>query len=115
LNLPSTYYDSLQDMYTNKCRLLTVALDRAGFTYAMPQGTYFMLADFSNVFSGTQLEFTQYMIREIGVACIPPASFYSAEHASIGQNYIRFTFCKSDDMLLQAQERMAKLRPLHAV
>src|SRR5262249_35097881 len=58
LNLPAAYYDGLQEMYTNKCHLLTVALDRAGFTYAMPQGTYFMLADFSNVYSGTQLEFT---------------------------------------------------------
>jgi N-succinyldiaminopimelate aminotransferase len=112
LNLPATYYDGLQEMYTNKCRLLTVALDRAGFKYAMPQGTYFMLADFSNVFSGTQLEFTRYMIQEIGVACIPPASFYCAEHASIGQHYIRFTFCKSDEMLLQVQERMAKIASL---
>jgi N-succinyldiaminopimelate aminotransferase len=113
LNLPATYYDGLQDLYTKKTRLLTVALDRAGFKYAMPQGTYFMLADFSDVFKGTQMEFTQYLIQEIGVACIPVAPFYGAEHASIGQNYIRFTFCKSDDMLLQVQERMAKLHPLH--
>jgi N-succinyldiaminopimelate aminotransferase len=112
LGLSPAYYDGLQDLYTKKSRLLTVALEQAGFKYAMPQGTYFMLADFSHVFKGTQLEFTHYLIQEIGVACIPVAPFYGAEHASIGQNYIRFTFCKSDELLLQTQERMAKLRPL---
>ena len=110
LRLPASYFASFQNMYTTKRELFTAALDRGGFSYATPQGTYFMLADFSHIFSGTQLAFTQYLIQEIGVACIPPASFYSAEHAHIGQHYIRFAFCKSDDMLLQAQERLEKLR-----
>jgi len=46
----------------------------------------------------------------VGVACIPPESFYSREHAHIGQNYVRFAFCKSDEMLLQVRERLGKLR-----
>ena len=68
------------------------------------------MADYSDVFDGTPLEFTRYLIREIGVACIPPESFYSQEHAHIGHGFVRFAFCKSDEMLLEAGERLATLR-----
>ena len=68
------------------------------------------MADYSGVFDGTPLEFTRYLTKDIGVACIPPESFYSQEHAHIGHGYVRFAFCKSDEMLQQAGERLAKLR-----
>ncbi|MBV9710873.1 MAG: hypothetical protein JO011_08175 [Ktedonobacteraceae bacterium] len=44
------------------------------------------------------------------MACIPPDSLYSPQHAQFGQKYIRFSFCKSDEALLQAKERLAKLK-----
>jgi N-succinyldiaminopimelate aminotransferase len=68
------------------------------------------MADYSGVFDGTPLEFTRYLTKDIGVACIPPESFYSPEHAHIGHGYVRFAFCKTDEMLLQAGERLAELR-----
>lgn len=110
LNLPDSYYTSFQNMYEDKRQLITAAFDQGGLQYAMPEGTYFMLTDFSTIFDGTPVEFTRYLIKEIGVACIPPESFYSAEHAHIGHNYVRFAFCKSDELLQQVQERLGKLR-----
>jgi N-succinyldiaminopimelate aminotransferase len=110
LHLPATYYDSFQAMYTNKRQLMMDALDRVGMTYSVPEGTYFLLADYSAVFQGTPTEFARYLTSEIGVACIPPESFYSLEHAYMGQNYVRFAFCKSDEMLIQVQQRLEKLR-----
>jgi N-succinyldiaminopimelate aminotransferase len=67
------------------------------------------MADYSNVFNGTPLEFTRYLTKEVGVACIPPESFYGQEHAQIGQGYVRFAFCKSDEMLQEVKERLSKL------
>ena len=110
LRLPASYYDEFRRMYTAKRQLLTAALDQGGFTYAQPEGTYFMLADFSHISSGTPQEFTRYLIEHIGVACIPPESFYSPEHAHIGSTYVRFAFCKSDEMLQQVGERLQRLR-----
>jgi N-succinyldiaminopimelate aminotransferase len=110
LNLPGTYYDAFRVMYETKRRLMLSALDSAGLKYFTPEGTYFVMADYSDVFEGTPLEFTRYLTREIGVACIPPESFYSQEHAHIGQGYVRFAFCKSDELLGQVQERLARLR-----
>lgn len=110
LNLPDSYYTGFQAMYTTKRQLMMDALDAGGLTYRVPEGTYFMLADYSAVFQGTPAEFARYLTREIGVACIPPESFYSQEHAHLCQGYARFAFCKSDETLVQVKERLAKLR-----
>jgi N-succinyldiaminopimelate aminotransferase len=109
LNLPDTYYDGFQTMYERKRQLIMSALDGGGLRYIAPEGTYFVLADFSDVFNGTPVEFTRYLTKEIGVACIPPETFYGPEHMYIGRNYVRFAFCKSDELLLQVKERFAKL------
>ena len=109
LNLPGTYYETFKAMYETKRQLMMSALDSGGLKYCAPQGTYFMLADYSQVFNGTPMEFTHYLVKEVGVACIPPESFYSQEHRNIGHGYVRFAFCKSDDILQQVKDRLAKL------
>ena len=110
LNLPDTYYETFQTMYEKKRQLILTALDGSGMKSFVPEGTYFVMADYSDVFDGTPLEFTRYLTRDIGVACLPPESFYSKEHAHIGYGNVRFAFCKSDEMLQEAGERLAKLR-----
>jgi len=110
LNLPGTYYEAFQAMYETKRRLMLSALDSGGLKYFVPEGTYFVMADYTDVFDGTPLEFTRHLTKEIGVACIPPESFYSQEHAHIGYGYVRFAFCKSDEMLQQVKERLVQLR-----
>src|SRR5216684_4228381 len=112
LHLPATYYASFQAMYETKRQLMLSALDSGRLKYFAPEGTYFVLADYSDVFDGTPLDFTRLLIKEVGVACIPPESFYSREHAHIGHGYVRFAFCKSDDMLRQVGERLSGLSPL---
>jgi len=109
LNLPETYYQAFQAMYETKRRLMLSALDSGGLKYFTPQGTYFVMADYSDVFDGTPLEFTRYLTKEIGVACIPPESFYGQEHKHIGHGYVRFAFCKSDELLGQVRERLVKI------
>jgi len=111
LNLPDSYYSEFQTMYTAKRQLMMSALDAAGLTYHVPEGTYFLLADYSAVFQGTPTEFTRYLTREIGVACIPPESFYSPDHAYLSQGYVRFAYCKSDAMLMEAHKRLENLKP----
>jgi N-succinyldiaminopimelate aminotransferase len=110
LNLATTYYEEFLEMYTTKRDLMMSALAGAGLKATSPQGTYFVMADFSDVFDGDDLAFARYLTSEVGVGCIPPGLFYSPEHAHIGKKYARFAFCKSDDTLKAAGERLAKLR-----
>ncbi|QBD78804.1 aminotransferase class I/II-fold pyridoxal phosphate-dependent enzyme [Ktedonosporobacter rubrisoli] len=110
LGLPDSYYQEFQAMYQAKLALLTDALDSSGLQYRVPEGTYFVMVNYARVFEGTPLEFTHHLIKEIGVACIPPESFYSQEHVAIVQGYARLSFCKNDDTLRQVKERLVKLQ-----
>ncbi|GCF09099.1 aminotransferase class I/II-fold pyridoxal phosphate-dependent enzyme [Dictyobacter arantiisoli] len=110
LNQPDSYYRAFKEMYEDKVELLMSSLEGSGLQYSRPQGTYFIMADFSHVFDGMPFDFTRYLISEIGVACIPPESMYSKEHRHIGKNYVRFSFCKSDEALRQARIPLQKLR-----
>ncbi len=110
LHLPDAYYTSFQAGYAEKRNLILSLLSESGLKALAPQGTYFVLADFSDIFDGTSREFAHYLVKEIGVASIPPDSLYSEPHAHLGQKYVRFSFCKSDESLLQAKERLAKLK-----
>jgi N-succinyldiaminopimelate aminotransferase len=109
LALPGTYYEEFQAMYTTKRDLLLQGLTNAGFKARTPEGTYFVVADFSDVFDGDDIEFSRHLTAEIGVACIPPTFFYSTEHAHMASTQARFAFCKADDTLRQAGERLAAL------
>jgi N-succinyldiaminopimelate aminotransferase len=110
LRLSDSYYRDFQAMYATKRQLMMNALDSAGLSYRVPEGTYFLLASYADVFQGTPGEFARYLTREIGVACIPPESFYSSEHAHLAQGYARFAYCKSDEMLAEVHQRLKMLR-----
>ncbi|MFQ3567206.1 MAG: aminotransferase class I/II-fold pyridoxal phosphate-dependent enzyme [Aggregatilineales bacterium] len=109
LGLPGTYFEEFQAMYSAKRDLLIMGLRAAGLKVKMPEGTYFVMADFSDVFDGDDIEFARHLISEVGVACIPPTFFYSTDHAHMASTQARFAFCKSDEQLRLAGERLAHL------
>ncbi|MFN8527284.1 MAG: aminotransferase class I/II-fold pyridoxal phosphate-dependent enzyme [Anaerolineae bacterium] len=110
LAMPGTYFEEFQAVYAAKRDLLVGGLQHAGFKVRVPDGTYFIMGDFRDIFDGDDIEFARYLTSEIGVACIPPTAFYSQEHAHMASTQARFAFCKSDALLQQACERLAKLR-----
>jgi aminotransferase len=83
-------------------------LQNAGFKCDFPQGAYYVMTDISNFGFENDIEFTKFLIREIGVAVVPGSSFY--HDASSGKNQVRFCFCKKDETLEAAAERLEKLR-----
>jgi N-succinyldiaminopimelate aminotransferase len=110
LSQPGSYYEDLQAMYTTKRDLMMTALQGAGMKARIPEGTYFVLGDYSAVFEGDDMAFARHLISEIGVACIPISPFYCDEHKHFAGNQARFAFCKGDDTLRAATERMQQLR-----
>jgi aspartate/methionine/tyrosine aminotransferase len=67
------------------------------------------MANYAAVFNGMPEEFMLHLLEKTGIACIPPESFYSPQHVDICRNYVRFSFCKTDEALMQVKERLAKL------
>ena len=107
LSLPREYYDELQAEYRRRRDLLVPMLENAGFKVYVPDGAYYIMTDISGFGFTNDVEFTRHLIREVGVACVPGSSFYSVPER--GAQQVRFCFCKKDETLLLAGERLKKL------
>jgi len=108
LSLPAEYYEKLQREYQVRRDVLLPVLESAGFSTFVPDGAYYIMTDISAFGFSDDVEFTKHLIREIGVACVPGSSFYSV--SNLGRQQVRFCFCKKDETLNRAAERLAKLR-----
>ena len=108
LSLPPEYYDRLQNEYRARRDLLLPVLEKAGFGTFSPDGAYYIMTDISSFGFANDVEFTRHLIREVGVACVPGSSFYSVPER--GAQQVRFCFCKKDETLQLAAERLEKLR-----
>ena len=109
LCLPDDYFQQLGQDYAHKRALMLQGLDAAGLRYHAPEGAFYVMADFSDHFEGDSFGFAQHLIEEVGVASIPPGTFYSDEHRHLANHYVRFAFCKTDDVLYQACEKLSNL------
>lgn len=107
LSLPAEYYERLQADYQTRRDLLLPVLNGAGFKTFVPDGAYYVMTDISAFGFANDIEFTKHLIREVGVACVPGSSFYSVPER--GSQQVRFCFCKKDETLLLAAERLKKL------
>jgi len=95
--------------YLARRDFLVSALENVGVDVAVPEGTYFVLADFTPVFEGDDWEFARWLTIEHGVAAIPPSSFFQAD-AEEGRRLARFAFCKKMDTLEEAAQRLSRIR-----
>ena len=83
-------------------------MSEAGFSYTLPEGAYYVLADFSGLSDMDDVSFAKWMCQEIGVATVPGSSFYSDR--ALGKSLIRFAFCKKYETLKRAADRLGTVR-----
>ena len=114
LELPDSYYEDLRDLYTRKRDFFCRGLDAAGLKHNVPEGSYFVMVDISEFlalprFAGmTDLEFCEWMIREIGVAAVPGSSFFREPI----NHLIRLHFARSEETLAEALRRLSRMKDL---
>jgi aminotransferase len=109
LSLPAEYYDQLQKDYQARRDMLLSVLTAAGFRVFRPHGAYYIMTDISDFGFANDIEFTRFLVREIGVACVPGSSFYQNSERGTAAQQVRFCFCKKDETLQRASERLARL------
>jgi len=107
MGLPPGYYEDLQREYQRKRDFIVPVLRDAGFRCDLPEGAYYVMADISKFGFSDDIEFTRHLIREIGVAVVPGSSFY--HDPTMGSQMVRFCFCKLDETLEAAAERLSRL------
>lgn len=114
LQFSQDYYDDLLITYTEKRDYFVKGLDKIGLKHNVPQGTYFVLVDIQEFLdlpqfkSFTDLEFCEWMIKNIGVAAVPGSSFFKEDI----NHLIRFHFAREKETIDEALRRLSKLRSL---
>jgi aspartate/methionine/tyrosine aminotransferase len=108
LNLPVSYYEKLQQEYQRRRDYLLGVLEEAGFKCYKPDGAYYIMTDITDFGFENDVKFTQHLIRDMGVAVVPGSSFY--RRRELGAQQVRFCYCKRDETLQAAAERLQKLQ-----
>lgn len=131
MNFDDSYYRELQTHYTHMKDLFTRGLRDLGFSFKEPQGTYFVMVDISEfgydrrmangefgTVSGIGMSgsgavrpdelFCMDLARKVGVAAVPGSSFFREPV----NHLIRFHFAKKDETLIEALNRLEKVRKL---
>jgi aminotransferase len=105
--LGDDYYEQLAADYKRRRDVLYDGLIAAGFECRRPDGSYYLLADFSRISDMPDDQFAVWLAREAGVASVPGSSFYS--DPAQGRAQVRFAFCKTIETLENAAARLAGL------
>jgi len=108
MSLPQSYYDELKKDYQKRRDFIVPILQNAGFKCDYPDGAYYVMADISEFGFANDIEFTKHLIREVGVAVVPGSSFYKTRE--MGSQMVRFCFCKKDETLEAAAEKLKRLK-----
>jgi aspartate/methionine/tyrosine aminotransferase len=120
LGLPKSYYEGMRSSYELGRSLLLPALEQAGFRFNIPQGAYYVMADFSRISWdkdryvqpgwSEDRAFAEFLARQIGVAVVPGSSFYAQKGG--GGARVRFNFAKREETLREAAVRLISLEHL---
>jgi len=109
LHLPDSYYQRLAETYRVKRDRMLGILENAGFQCFRPRGAYYVMTDISRFGFPDDVAFARDLAQRIGIAVVPGSSFYN--DAADGARQVRFTFCKKEETLAAAAERLSRLRP----
>ncbi|XP_042033657.1 probable N-succinyldiaminopimelate aminotransferase DapC [Salvia splendens] len=104
LRAPDSYFEELRRDYLAKKSILVEWLKSVGFKVFPSSGTYFVVVDHTPFGQENDVAFCEYLIKEVGVVAIPTSVFYL--NPEEGKNLVRFTFCKDEQTLRSAVERM---------
>jgi aspartate/methionine/tyrosine aminotransferase len=107
------YYNHFTTDYKARRDFLAGVLHEVGFEFSMPEGAYYIFADFSKLSSDDDVTFAKWMASEVGIATVPGSSFYSPG-SDEGKRFVRFAFCKKFETLKRAEKRLMDLREMLA-
>jgi aminotransferase len=106
LQFPDSYYLQLQAAYTRRRSIFLDYLEKAALSFTPPEGAYYVLIDISSFGFSDDTDFCIWMAKTIGIAAVPGSSFFREPL----NHLIRLNFAKREETLLEAGERLLRLR-----
>ena len=111
LELGLEYFTELRSEYRQRRDLLLTDLRASGFRAEAPEGTYFIVADYSDLSALDDLQFATQLTEQHKVAAIPISVFCKDQQlAARRYRYVRFAFCKNRTTIADAGARLRQIR-----
>jgi len=115
LKMPESYFGALAAHYDLRRQRCVSMLERCGFAPLSPAGAYYVMTDIREPLARARrkgkapaadddVSMGMWLATEVGVAAVPGSSFYRAR--SGGRDCLRFCFCKKEETLAAAEERL---------
>jgi aspartate/methionine/tyrosine aminotransferase len=79
----------------------------------VPKGAYYVMADVADLMKGrfrNDAELARHLVEKTKVAAVPGSSFYKAKAGRAPAHKLRFCFCKKEETLALAVERLGEFR-----
>lgn len=99
-------YRSISGFYQKKRDYFAELMKQTRFKPLPSYGSYFQLYYFDHLSDLSDKDFSIWLTKEHGVACIPVSAFYQE---AIDNGVVRFCFAKKEETLEKAVERLVKL------
>ncbi|XP_064457237.1 kynurenine aminotransferase-like isoform X2 [Ornithodoros turicata] len=115
---PNGYWNDLSRSLEQKRDRICAFLDTVGMAPTIPEGGYFLIADFSKLAGKLDLsgdgprdyQFARWLSRNKKLQGIPPSAFYGPADKPLAQNLIRFCFFKEDSTLKKAEDILTEMK-----
>lgn len=98
--------NDLGSFYKSKRDFFRKLMTETPFELLPCEGSYFQIASYEGFSNENDIDFTQQLVKEFGVAAIPLSPFYADAKQT---QCIRFCFAKEEETLKKAVERLQKL------
>ncbi|MFH1052316.1 MAG: methionine aminotransferase [bacterium] len=92
------YLPEFKTLYQTKRDLIYKLIQETKFKPHLPAGSYFMMVDIPDSINKNDIEVATELVKEFGVATIPPSVFYSKSDE--GQTMLRLCFAKNEDTII---------------
>lgn len=110
MGLGDDFYSGVKERYAQRRQVLVENLAGSPWAVTPPAGTFFAVADVSQVLAEQGLksaeELCQRLPAQAGVALIPLTAFTTEAYRQRVQTYVRFAFCKRPEVLQDAATRL---------
>nr|WP_294859114.1 methionine aminotransferase [uncultured Fluviicola sp.] len=104
--ISTTDVTTLGKFYQDKRDQFKQLMSKSKFEFLPSEGTYFQTVRYREISDLPDVQFCEWMVKEVGVAAIPLSVFYEELN---DYHTIRFCFAKTDETLIQAAERLCKI------
>ncbi|XP_050439429.1 kynurenine aminotransferase isoform X2 [Adelges cooleyi] len=114
LGTPDSYFQGISKELRPKLDFTASVLAKNGFKPIVPDGGYFMIADWTNFEKKVDLstetdnykdfKFVKWLVKNFKLQGIPFSVFFSEKNKEAASKYMRFCFFKKDETLQQFEE-----------